>query len=619
MVPPTSTFGWRSVLRWLFPATLLILISCGGGSDTAATLAELDGKPCPDSDFTCVTLEVPLDHFSLADGRTIPVTFAVFPSSGTPEGVFVTVVGGPGASGLAAADSRLLGLDPAIRKNFDIVFFDQRGVGVGEGLACPEADSAFTDSQDDLTESVQNDMAMRTHDYVEACVEEMDDSDILAYLGTIQAVQDLEVFRQAMGYGKLVIKGESYGTAFAQVYATEHPNSVERLVFDGTVDATRDILELTSGQIEAFDRVLQMIFDVCDQDHDCSSDMGMPAEKAWRNLNKQLTEEPAEVRYPTGTGEWDEFSFTAEDLGFLTFTSIYNKQERMLLLRGLAAHASRGDLVPLIRLHYIGYGDGISSNVYESVTCLDTSYPGDNPTEEIAAISTAMETSSSTHLWLYDSAATCPFWPNVDHTQGPSEPFIGEGIPTLVISAQADPTTPHTGAVHVAENLDQGYLLTVTGGFHGMFGWGNPCIDKAVTAFILDGTMPDTPTCDAEVINPYFGLFPESSDGYETAELLAMADGDLYSLPELVGWDRVEEKVVGCSAGGQITFTGTETSDRFEFEECGLAKDFVITGNGQWDYDNGISSLKVSIEGHTCSYTYSKQWEDGKETADEAC
>ena len=607
-------------MRWLFPATLLILISCGGGSDTAASLAELNGKACPDSEFTCVTLKVPLDHFNPDDGRTIPVTFAVLPASGTTSGVFVTVVGGPGASGLAAADSRLGGLDPAIRETFDIVFFDQRGVGIGESLACPEAGSAFTDSEDDLTESVRRTtLAMRTHDYVEACVEEMDDPDILAFLGTIQAVEDLEVFRQAMGYGKLVIKGESYGTAFAQVYATEHPNSVERLVFDGTVDRTQDILELTSGRIEAFDSVLQMIFDACDQDQNCSSDMGMPAEKAWRNLNEQLTEEPAEVRYPTGYGEWDEFSFTAEDFGFLTFSSIYNEHERMLLLRGLAAHASRGDLVPLIRLHYIGFGDGISSSVYGSVRCLDTSYPGDSSTEEMAAISTAMETASSTHRWFYESAATCPFWPNVDHTQAPSEPFIGEGIPTLVISATADPTTPHTGAVNVARNLDQGYLLTATGGSHGMFGWGNPCIDESATAFILDGTMPATLTCDAEVISTYIRLFPESSEGYETGELVAMADENFYSLPELGAWDGFEEKVVGCSTGGQITFTHTETSHRFEFENCGLAKDFVITGNGEWDYDNGISSLNVSIEGHTCSYEYSKQWEDGKETVDEAC
>ena len=48
---------------------------------TTNILARLGGRPCPDgSEFTCVTVPMPLDHFDPADTRTIDVTFAVKPA-----------------------------------------------------------------------------------------------------------------------------------------------------------------------------------------------------------------------------------------------------------------------------------------------------------------------------------------------------------------------------------------------------------------------------------------------------------------------------------------------------------------------------------------------------------
>src|SRR3990172_9328989 len=74
--------------------------------DTAARLEELGGYPCPDSDFTCVRLTVPLDHFDSQDSRTMVVVFGVLPATGERKGMFVTATGGPpppralGAGGL---------------------------------------------------------------------------------------------------------------------------------------------------------------------------------------------------------------------------------------------------------------------------------------------------------------------------------------------------------------------------------------------------------------------------------------------------------------------------------------------------------------------------------------
>src|SRR5512141_15281 len=97
---------------------------------TEQSLADLGGSPCSeDSSFTCVTIDVPLDHFNPADTRTIPVVFAVLPASGERKGMFVTATGGPGTSGVLLADSYSAGFDASILESFDVVFFDQRGMG----------------------------------------------------------------------------------------------------------------------------------------------------------------------------------------------------------------------------------------------------------------------------------------------------------------------------------------------------------------------------------------------------------------------------------------------------------------------------------------------------------
>ena len=78
-------------------------------------LDDLEGVPCfEESAFTCVTIDVPLDHFNPSDTRTIPVVFAILPASGERRGMFVTATGGPGTSGVLSADSYSSYFDPAI-------------------------------------------------------------------------------------------------------------------------------------------------------------------------------------------------------------------------------------------------------------------------------------------------------------------------------------------------------------------------------------------------------------------------------------------------------------------------------------------------------------------------
>jgi pimeloyl-ACP methyl ester carboxylesterase len=600
----------------------IALSACAGVPETTAEkLVQLDGEPCPDSELTCITLELPLDDFDPRQG-TVDVTFGVLPASGTPEGVLVTVVGGPGSSGVYDSGWRLDSLDPAIRERFDIVYFDQRGVGLFDDPSCPEADFDYWDGYARVPEQSTRrwnllvDIADR---FVESCVREMGSPEFLAHLGTDDAVRDLEAFRQAMGYDKVVIYGESYGTLFAQTYATAYPDAVERLILDGTIDATRNGLESTVDQINAFDDLLEMIFEACDLDPTCARDMGGPADQAYATLLRSLEADPVSVRFPVEGNVFEDVALTAEDVGYLAFNSVYFAQDRMMLIRALAAATSRDDLIPMVRLWELTYDSGGSTMMTTAVNCLDSAIPGADAESELAAVADAWEETPELHRWFYEFSLMCVYWPDVDRTLSPREPFRGAGIPTLVIAAEGDPATPYSQGAAVFEELDEGYLLSVSGGSHVMFGRGISCIDTAVTEFILEGNEPPSSNCGAEVISPYVSLLPDSPFGDEPEELLLGLDNELYYLPELVSWSWVGKRSVGCSHGGRVVFTGTDAGAFYVLDECALTDYLVASGSGEWDFDKGTTHLEVEIERHECAYEYTQYWDTQTDTVDLDC
>jgi hypothetical protein len=51
-------------------------------------------------------------------------------ATGKRKRLYVTAVGGPGASGLQSADSYTEGFDPVLHEHFDIVFFDRSSTAI---------------------------------------------------------------------------------------------------------------------------------------------------------------------------------------------------------------------------------------------------------------------------------------------------------------------------------------------------------------------------------------------------------------------------------------------------------------------------------------------------------
>jgi pimeloyl-ACP methyl ester carboxylesterase len=614
----------RPVIALLFLAVAACTSQSGVKPPVDGTTAEiieaLDGSLCPDSEFSCVTIEMPLDHFDGADGRTIGVTFAILPATGDSKGAFVTATGGPGTAGIMSADSYTSALDPAIPEQFDIVFFDQRGVGMSGGLTCPEAAlDLYRADADVATEAGKDLLAEAASTFATDCVGEMGNPESLPYLSTDQVVEDIEVFRQTFGFDEFVFYGESYGTQVAQTYAAAHGDQLDRLLLDGTVDLTLDGFTFYGQQATAFAQTLQSTFNACEADDLCVEDMVDDPETAYDALAALLSEGPVTVDFPLADGTTAERSFSLTDLEIVASGQMYAEDDRMLFNRALAAHAERGDLIPLLRLLYPNLGTDSqdesiiedpswSDAIYYGVECLDYTFAGDSPQDVVDSFFEAGAAYEDQRLGsIVYGDLPCAYWPNRNTNGDRPEPLSAEGIPTLVLGATADPATPFSNGVSVWSRLDDGFLLTQGGGPHVIFGRGNPCPDEDTTAFILEGTTPAVSTCDGIVTEDYLPLIPASVDEFEDAEAMFDAvEWEISYMPEYYYWDGIEDSAAGCNLGGSVAFLVTEVGYHFEFVDCALTDGLVLNGTGNYVLDTDAFLLEVTVGSPDCAYSYER-------------
>ena len=594
-------------------------LSIPARDNTQAILDRMGASTCPDSDFTCVSLTVPLDHFNSADARTMDVVFAVLPATGERKGMFVTVVGGPGGSGLAVADGYTAAFDRSILESFDVVFFDQRGVGASGGLQCVESAAAFYQTEaEPTTPAGEAALAEGAERFTRECTAEMGNPELLPYLGTEQAIEDLEVFRAQLGEDRFWLYGESYGTQFAQTYGAKYAQHLAGMILDGPVDLQATGLEFSVEQATAFADVLAMTLRACAEDEFCAADIGGDPFDAYDRLAARLAQSSLPFDFPLPSGTPARREFTLGSLETAAAVYAYSETGRMIFLRGLAAATSREDLIPMARILYDSLSldpenlapipdPGWSDAVYYAVECNDYDYAsakvylraGDEVDARLPRLGS-----------VFYGDLPCTFWPEDGFDPGRPEPLVADGVPTLVMVGTADPATPIDNARRIIRHLADGYLVIEQGGPHVIFGWGNPCVDDLVTDFLVRGVPPARETaCDGVVIDEYIPLAPkDAADFANPLEALASVDTEIYYLPEYMSWDGETSTRVGCPYGGTLSLEPSSVGETLTFSACAFSRGFALSGGGEIDYGKGSLRLQVSVTGsHTGSLVYLRE------------
>jgi pimeloyl-ACP methyl ester carboxylesterase len=170
----------------------------------------------------CGHLTVPLRRAEPSLGRT-RIGFALRPRSDRRRpslGTIFAVDGGPGYASTAAEYVRSVGaaLAPLLRRR-DLVFFDERGTGASGAIDCPDLQRA----------TVQEYIA------IGQCANQLGPS--YAAYTTAEAARDMDAVRGALGRGRILLYGDSYGTLLGQAYAARFPRRLRGLILDSPYPA----------------------------------------------------------------------------------------------------------------------------------------------------------------------------------------------------------------------------------------------------------------------------------------------------------------------------------------------------------------------------------------------
>lgn len=458
-------------------------------------LAEFYGQAmewaeCPDDGALCATLRVPVDYAD-PDGETIELAVLKVPAreAGQRVGSLVVNPGGPGAPGTDYAASAANVFRAPLLDAYDVVGFDPRGTGDSAPVDClsdEELDEYVAEdpSPDDAEEAAE--YARWVEAMGRGCAERS--GRLAAHVTTVEAARDMDVLRAALGESTLTYFGASYGTKLGATYAELFPDKVGRLVLDGAVDLSITSRELSLGQAAGFETALRAyVGDCVEKSSGCF--LGDSVEEGLgriANLVEQVDAEPLE----TGTDR--ELEVGNASYGIVL--PLYNRDYWPYLDQGLQA-AFEGDGSVLLQLSdlYNSRGtDGYTDNSVEAnyaINCLDD--PWSIPASEVPAAIPDFEKASPTFGRVFAWGLTNCRGVQVEAAE-PTPVIDGAGAaPIVVIGTTRDPATPYEWAVHLADQLESGVLVSRDGDGHTGYNSGNDCVDEAVEDYLVEGTVPE--------------------------------------------------------------------------------------------------------------------------------
>lgn len=448
---------------------------------------KMDWKEC--GDVQCAKLTVPVDYAKPA-GATIQLAISKVPSTGNRQGSLLVNPGGPGGSGYdygAAADRVVT---KSIRKSYDVIGFDPRGVQRSEPIEC--VDSAQLDKivgadPTPDTPAEEQAAAATTKGFGVAC--EKNAGGLIGHVSTVEVAKDVDILRAAVGSPKLDYLGKSYGTLIGSYYAELFPQKVGRLVLDGVVPPDLTSVQVGEGQAAGFELATRSYVADCVQNSGCplGSTQAQGMTKI-RSFLKQLDASPLPV---TGQGDVTKLTEGWGSLGIAE--AMYTKASWPTLTQAFkTAFAGDGNgLMALANSYTDRNSDGSYSTnlmqVNNAVNCLDQPSSSSLSQYEQDAVMFS-RTAPTWGPFLAWSGLTCGQWPIKATGKAHRIEAAGSG-PILVVGTTRDPATPYAWSQRLAGELKNGHLLTYDGDGHTAYGYSS-CVNDVVDKYLLQGKVP---------------------------------------------------------------------------------------------------------------------------------
>jgi pimeloyl-ACP methyl ester carboxylesterase len=468
-------------------SSAMVLAVLTAPAATAAPASSIAWGPCTDPTLRaagaeCGFLSVPVDH---RRPRAAQIQIAVSrvkhkTADSAYQGVMLTNPGGPGGSGLLLS-TRGSRVPNHVGDAYDWIGFDPRGVGASKpAISCdPNYFDYNRPSYVPFTPQLEQAWLKRSKDYADAC-RRKNDPDLLANMKTTDTVADMESIRTALGADKMNFYGYSYGTYLGQVYATQHPDRVRRMVLDSNVD-WRDIWYRSNlSQDPGFDRNLLIWFDWL-ASHDDTYHLGKTRAAVRNVFDEQLLKlahNPA-----AGVVGPDEWLDVFQQAG-------YYQLRWTLLGSAFSGWVNKGDGATLKTLfeQFGGRGDDNNFAVYLAVECTDTQWPTNWNKWRVDNWATFGKAPYFTWLNAWFNAP-CVFWP----AKAGKPVTVGSGsVPSmLLVDETLDAPTPYEGSLEARSRFPNSALIAEPGGTsHAITPRGNACVDDKIAAYLATGALP---------------------------------------------------------------------------------------------------------------------------------
>lgn len=441
--------------------------------------------PCEDPEkpgAECTTLSVPAD-WAHPDGPRLDLAVARRQATdpGARVGSMVFGPGGPGDSGVEMVVGRISRFSSEVRRRFDIVSFDPRGVGGSNPVACSgdllaERPSPELRSQADFDATMAYNRRLRADCRART-------GPVFDHLDTAQTVRDLDALRAALGERKLTFHGSSYGTLLGAQYAETYPRRVRAMVLESVMDhsvpTARGFLR---AEAAAAEDSFQEFVKWCDGAADCALH-GRDVRAAWRSLLARAGRGELEDPAKPGT------ALSSSDLvNKIAFRKFYGADYAGLATAIAGMRASR----PLPASPTSTAPLPLATPVF----CSDWRLPVRDFREYASLVSKMNMTAPDLpYLLPMHMVAACLGAP----TANPQHRLRVHGAPPILVSnALHDPATGYPWAVSVARQLGRsGVLLTYEGHGHGSVTSG-PCMEDAVDSYLTDlAVLPRGTSCPA--------------------------------------------------------------------------------------------------------------------------
>ncbi|MFE3648669.1 alpha/beta hydrolase [Streptomyces sp. NPDC059152] len=425
--------------------------------------------------FQCATLKVPLDYGD-PGGKKLDIAVNRLPAGSAKErrGVLLFNPGGPGAPGLGLPAAMESHLPREVKRQYDLVGFDPRGIGRSSPLSCGLTPDELNFDRPYHPGTFAKDVRWARTVAGKCAAAE---GDTLRHITTRDTARDMDLLRAVMGERKISYYGGSYGTYLGAVYMQMFPRQADRFVLDSAVDPRRygrgTFQEMAEATEPAFTRWSEWT-----ARQDATYHLGTTAAEVrttfW-DIVAQADRKPLDT---------DEGRFTGDDIRSVRDVFFRERQaaEWVARLKKAAEGAKATTPAPDPELPPENEVVGLWA-----VLCGDTAASWPRVPEQYRRDAVRDKARYPLYGDFASNIKPCAFWKPA--AEAPTT--VDNNVDALILQNEWDSQTPLTAARQMHRSLHGSRMVTVLGGEgHGVYGAGS-CADEPATVYLTTGRLPE--------------------------------------------------------------------------------------------------------------------------------